>query len=582
MTEMKLPMPRFEDAEGFRRRKRVHSGVLDMLGVAGKPVQEPSYTLIRHNYEYGGLGMSEHSAMLAHSDTIIRNPKWLHSLTLLEPVQFDYLCYKVQLWIEESGKGRLFWDDRNRRSDPGNRCKLYVRHFLLLALASMKSGDTEEKLAATFLISQSTVNRYLKLADVALSDVLPTAGNITEVIKSVYNMYKQETKEQAGTAAAKQAAEPAKAKPEARPAEPKPAETKPVPKPAAEPAAEPAEKDKEQAGTVAAKQAAEPAAEPAEKDKEQAGTVAAKQAAEPAAEPAEKDKEQAGTETIETMMSSILPWEVLDPKILLAREHSLFPTIIGAPACPGGAVPAFLHGPELSCTGQLNMCPMLLLDGAHMSIARSGDPDQRAMDYSGKKKAFTRNTIIITSPDGLILWISKSVPGSTHDLTLLKDNMPDFGSLTDMMSQEGAPESGCTNLMMNNGPPNASFLIGLASRQPVIVVDKGLKGVEKVYPGAYIMIPTKRNMGSDCETGRLSQADKDYNTEVSRIRIKVEHAIGKIKEYWIMRRPFNGTPEELNVKINVVTGLVNLKHMWKDIARRDAELIEELTAWRKR
>ena len=39
----------------------------------------------------------------------------------------------------------------------------------------------------------------------------------------------------------------------------------------------------------------------------------------------------------------------------------------------------------------------------------------------------------------------------------------------------------------------------------------------------------KLNSGSDPETERLTQQDRDHNTEVTRVRIVVEHVIGNIK-----------------------------------------------------
>ena len=60
----------------------------------------------------------------------------------------------------------------------------------------------------------------------------------------------------------------------------------------------------------------------------------------------------------------------------------------------------------------------------------------------------------------------------------------------------------------------------------------------------------KSNSGSDPETGRLTQQDRDHNTEVTRVRIIVEHIIGDIKEYALMRKRYMGTPEQYNDDLN--------------------------------
>ena len=97
-------------------------------------------------------------------------------------------------------------------------------------------------------------------------------------------------------------------------------------------------------------------------------------------------------------------------------------------------------------------------------------------------------------------------------------------------------------------------------------------------------IGIKHNAGSYPDTGRLTQRDPDRNAEVTRARITVEHAIGRIKQYRIMTtRPYHGTPDRFNDELNVVTGIVNLKHGWDRIIKsEDPNLVARLGAWRTR
>ena len=80
-----------------------------------------------------------------------------------------------------------------------------------------------------------------------------------------------------------------------------------------------------------------------------------------------------------------------------------------------------------------------MLDGTHVPVDRSGDKDRRKADYSGKKKAFTFNTNVLTDTRKRILWISGTTSGSTHDLTLLREDPPDLGILTRIMSDDDTP-----------------------------------------------------------------------------------------------------------------------------------------------
>lgn len=82
----------------------------------------------------------------------------------------------------------------------------------------------------------------------------------------------------------------------------------------------------------------------------------------------------------------------------------------------------------------------VVLDGTHMPVDRSGDRNRRRADHSGKKM-FTFNTDILTDTRKRILWISETVPGITHDLTLPKEDPPDLGILTRIMSRHDTPES---------------------------------------------------------------------------------------------------------------------------------------------
>ena len=93
----------------------------------------------------------------------------------------------------------------------------------------------------------------------------------------------------------------------------------------------------------------------------------------------------------------------------------------------------------------------------------------------------------------------------------------------------------------------------------------------------------KRNAGSDPETGGLTKKERDYNTEVTRARIGVEHVIGEIKQYALMRKRYGGTSEQFNDELNVVTGLVNYERMWDGIkSKEDPSLMVRLGGWRAR
>ena len=234
-------------------------------------------------------------------------------------------------------------------------------------------------------------------------------------------------------------------------------------------------------------------------------------------------------------------------------------TMTGAPLSTNSAMPAFHHGPALCLTDTPPSTGVfMLMDATHVPIEKYGDPTWNRLTFSGKVGAATYNTNAVSDPGGLVLWMSTSVPGSTHDIRLLRDHIPDFGYLTHVMK---------TDLPGDD--------------RPVLVVDKGYLGIQEVFLGTCILIPVKRRMGSD-EGGELSQEDRDHNRAVAQIRYVVEQCMGRIKLFGIMRGPYRGTPDRFNEDMNVVAGLANLKHLREHVRAAHADIIKEVTAWRRR
>ena len=115
-------------------------------------------------------------------DGIISDESSLHSATLKNIEEFQYILRHVEAYVTASGETPLFCDDESRASDPGNRCKLRLRHALLMALVRKKDNPTQGTLQALFGVDQTSVCRYLHVMDRILAAVLPTAKNISKDI----------------------------------------------------------------------------------------------------------------------------------------------------------------------------------------------------------------------------------------------------------------------------------------------------------------------------------------------------------------------------------------------------------------
>ena len=132
-------------------------------------------------------------------DGIISDESSLHSATLCSMEEFQYILERVEAYATASGKMPLFYDDKSRASDPGNRCKLRLRHVLLMVLIRKKDNPTQGTLQAIFRVDQTSVSRYLQVMDSILADVLPTAENISKEISKCKT--KKEFKKRVPTAA---------------------------------------------------------------------------------------------------------------------------------------------------------------------------------------------------------------------------------------------------------------------------------------------------------------------------------------------------------------------------------------------
>ena len=72
-------------------------------------------------------------------DGIISDESSLYSATLKTKKKFQHILEHAEVYVAASDKMRLFRDDKSRTSDPGNRCKLPLRHAILMALVHKKT-----------------------------------------------------------------------------------------------------------------------------------------------------------------------------------------------------------------------------------------------------------------------------------------------------------------------------------------------------------------------------------------------------------------------------------------------------------
>ena len=161
----------------------------------------------------------------------------------------------------------------------------------------------------------------------------------------------------------------------------------------------------------------------------------------------------------------------------------------------------------------------VIIDAKEQRINKPQGEARQKPYYSGKKKTHTVKTQVAVNTRGQIEAISESVPGSTHDLTLLVGS----GVLEGLGEGEG------------------------------VMTDKGYVGLDKHYPDVPLVIPYKKPRGAE-----LSQEQRAFNREVSRHRIVVEHTMAQLNRFTVLRQVFRGKRRERHSQVTrVVAKVVN-------------------------
>lgn len=147
------------------------------------------------------------------------------------------------------------------------------------------------------------------------------------------------------------------------------------------------------------------------------------------------------------------------------------------------------------------------IDGTEQPINRPQQHQKRY--YSGKKRRHTVKWQVVTRDGQTLEAVSTSFPGNTHDKKIYDK----------------------TALKL---PP-------------------GAKGVgDTGYLGTDLTQPVKKKKGQ-----QRTKAQRKYNRKISRLRIKAEHAIAKMKRFRVVRDTFRNPLKTHPIYTKVTAGLVN-------------------------
>jgi hypothetical protein len=156
-------------------------------------------------------------------------------------------------------------------------------------------------------------------------------------------------------------------------------------------------------------------------------------------------------------------------------------------------------------------------DGTERPIQRPKDQEVQKNYYSGKKKRHTVKNNVLVNAQAKIAWLSATCEGKKHDKKI-------------------ADESPLTL-------PQDSRLYQ----------DTGFQGF--TLPGVTILQPKKKPRG-----GQLTAEEKERNREIARVRIRVEHAIGGVKRYRIVKDQLRNWKQDFRDRVmETCCGLHNFR-----------------------
>ncbi len=83
-----------------------------------------------------------------------------------------------------------------------------------------------------------------------------------------------------------------------------------------------------------------------------------------------------------------------------------------------------------------------------------------------------------------------------------------------------------------------------------ILADSGYQGINKICPDA--KTPKKKT-----KKHPLSKEDKQYNRQLARNRILIEHINAKIKVFKITKYPYRNRRKKFGLKMNLICAIIN-------------------------
>ena len=142
----------------------------------------------------------------------------------------------------------------------------------------------------------------------------------------------------------------------------------------------------------------------------------------------------------------------------------------------------------------------IIFDGFENMTERPQGYEDREVKYSGKKGTHTDIALLMPDKQTWVYYVSGFYDGGNVDFGLFKKGFP----------------------------PGKGW-----SKKKKVIVGPGFQGIKKLYGAREIIIGEKKPEGGP--KPKLAPEQKKRNTEAGRERIYVEHAIGRLKKFRVLK-----------------------------------------------
>ena len=178
-----------------------------------------------------------------------------------------------------------------------------------------------------------------------------------------------------------------------------------------------------------------------------------------------------------------------------------------------------------------------LIDASEQQVQRPKRKDMENSHFSGKAGRHTAKAQYTVNMHGLIIRNTRHSSGRVHDFKVYKTKHPAFPK--DLPSRDGSTREGKRANLRTYG-------------------DRGYQVAQEVDPDVEVVLPIR------CKPGKkLTPEEREINRLQSKIRVRVENAIRRVKTHRIMGDRYRNPLKKYDCTNDIVCGLVNQRVLWR-------------------